>query len=62
MKQNTTSHPTLSGPELLKIVDDLVREEKHLEAARLLRTIKDPSIFTDTHRKILNKAAIIEYV
>lgn len=52
MKQN--------GPELLEVIDGLITEEKHLEAARLLRTVKDPSLLTDMHEKLLRKAEIIE--
>eukprot|EP00531_Pseudo-nitzschia_arenysensis_P015831 CAMPEP_0116128000 /NCGR_PEP_ID=MMETSP0329-20121206/7130_1 /TAXON_ID=697910 /ORGANISM="Pseudo-nitzschia arenysensis, Strain B593" /LENGTH=370 /DNA_ID=CAMNT_0003622117 /DNA_START=119 /DNA_END=1231 /DNA_ORIENTATION=+ len=56
MKQNAISH----GPELLKMIDGLFKEEKHLEAARILRTVEDPSLLTDKHRKLLKKAGIIE--
>jgi hypothetical protein len=62
MTDNDKSQQMLSDPELVGRIDGLVREEKHLEAARLLRNIKDPSIMSDMHRKLLDKVRIIEYV
>lgn len=62
MTNNNNSQQMLSDPEKLVVIDRLVREEKHLEAARILRNIKDPSIMSDMHIKLLDKAKIIEYV
>ena len=62
MKRNAKSQRVLSDQELLKTIDGLVREEKHLEAARLLRKIEDPSAMSVMHRKLLSKVGIIEYV
>ena len=62
MKTNAQSSRILSDQELVEIIDSLVEEEKHLEAARLIRNIKDTSMVSDSHRKILNKAETIEYV
>lgn len=50
----------LSVRELLESIDDLVKAEKHLEAARLLREIQDPSWISDAHRRFLAKVRIIE--
>eukprot|EP00537_Pseudo-nitzschia_pungens_P012021 CAMPEP_0172391140 /NCGR_PEP_ID=MMETSP1061-20121228/7607_1 /TAXON_ID=37318 /ORGANISM="Pseudo-nitzschia pungens, Strain cf. pungens" /LENGTH=402 /DNA_ID=CAMNT_0013121679 /DNA_START=230 /DNA_END=1435 /DNA_ORIENTATION=+ len=49
-----------SDSELVERIDVLVREEKHLEAARLIRKIRDLSLVTDSHRKLLDTAGIIE--
>eukprot|EP00536_Pseudo-nitzschia_multiseries_P017601 jgi/Psemu1/225703/e_gw1.1658.10.1 len=50
----------LSDPELVEKIDGLIKDEKHLEAARLIRKIKDPSRIIESHRKLLDKARIIE--
>jgi len=60
MKNNEKPQPMLSDSELFEIIDGLVREEKHLEAARFIRKIEDPSAMPDMHRKLLNKVGIIE--
>ena len=52
----------LPDQELVEMIDGLVEEEKLLEAVRLIRNIQDPSIISDSHRKLLNKAETIEYV
>ena len=52
----------LSDAELVEKVDGLVGEEKHLEAARAIRKIRDKSMISSKHENILNKAKIIEYV
>ena len=62
MKNNSESQRMLSDPELVEIINRLVREEKHLEAARFLRKIKDPSMISEMHSKLLDKVGIIEYV
>jgi hypothetical protein len=51
-----------SQRELNERIDDLLRQEKHLEAARLLRSMNDPSMISDMHRRLLSKVGIIEYV
>lgn len=60
MDKSTESQDQMSDSELLKLVGGLVNEEKHLEAARLLRQIKDQSLLSDRHRKLLAKVIIIE--
>jgi hypothetical protein len=50
-----------SEEELLKLADELVNEERLLQAARILRQV-DQSHLTERHRKILNNAGVIEYV
>ena len=52
MDKITESQDQVSDSELLKSVSGLVNEEKHLEAARLLREIKDQSLLSDRHRKL----------
>ena len=52
----------LSDAELVEKIDRLVGEEKHLEAARAIRKIRDKSMISSKHEYILNKAKIIEYV
>ncbi|VEU36119.1 unnamed protein product [Pseudo-nitzschia multistriata] len=61
MTKNPESPRVLSHPELVERIEGLVREEKHLEAVRLIRSIGDPSLVSEFHQKLLNKARIIEH-
>ena len=57
-----TKSRMLSDAALVEKIDGLVREEKHLEAARAIRKIRDKSMINSKHENILNKAKIIECV
>mmetsp|Transcript_19834 Transcript_19834/g.43041 ORF Transcript_19834/g.43041 Transcript_19834/m.43041 type:complete len:381 (-) Transcript_19834:1772-2914(-) len=60
MTKKSEPRRILSDSELVERIDDLVKEEKHLEASRLIRKIQNPSLVSESHRKLLNKARIVE--
>jgi hypothetical protein len=66
---SSSTHPFLPRPEnycsdeqLVGRADAFVKEEQLLRAARLLRLVVNPAALSESHRKLLCNADIIEYV
>lgn len=51
-----------SDQDIVRWANEFIKEEQLLRAARLLRVVQDPSVLSESHRKLLCNAEIIEYV
>jgi hypothetical protein len=59
-----SSSTTLSSDDedLVRRANEFISEEQVLRAARLLRMVQNPSLFSESQKKLLCNAGIIEYV
>ncbi len=58
----TTTVLDREDEDLVGRANEFVKEEQLLRAARLLRMVRDPSALSESHKKLLCNAEIIECV